>query len=48
MIEIARLQNQLIHSVPLTQYDKILKKYKILTQKTGLNVEYDEKTDPVC
>uniref|UniRef100_A0AC34R4D8 Uncharacterized protein n=1 Tax=Panagrolaimus sp. JU765 TaxID=591449 RepID=A0AC34R4D8_9BILA len=48
MIEIARLQNQLIHSVPINQYDKILKKYKMLAQKTGLNVDYDEKTDPVC
>uniref|UniRef100_A0AC34RQQ8 Uncharacterized protein n=1 Tax=Panagrolaimus sp. JU765 TaxID=591449 RepID=A0AC34RQQ8_9BILA len=48
MIEIARLQNQLIHSVPINQYDKVLKRYKMLAQKTGLNVDYDEKTDPVC
>ena len=47
MIEIARLQNVIIHSVPLTQYEKILKAYKAVMHKATLNAEYNSENDLV-
>uniref|UniRef100_A0A914XZL8 Uncharacterized protein n=1 Tax=Panagrolaimus superbus TaxID=310955 RepID=A0A914XZL8_9BILA len=46
MIEIARLQNVIIHSIPLTQYEKILKAYKSLIHKSTVNGEYNAENDP--
>uniref|UniRef100_A0AC34EZV0 Uncharacterized protein n=1 Tax=Panagrolaimus sp. ES5 TaxID=591445 RepID=A0AC34EZV0_9BILA len=47
MIEIARLQNVIIHSVPLTQYEKILKAYKSAVHKSTVNGgEYSIENDP--
>uniref|UniRef100_A0AC35GY19 Uncharacterized protein n=1 Tax=Panagrolaimus sp. PS1159 TaxID=55785 RepID=A0AC35GY19_9BILA len=46
MIEIARLQNVIIHSAPLTQFEKVLKAYKSLVHKSAVNDEYNIENDP--